>query len=347
MQLGGREGQSCVLAAASHVFPYRQTGELPEHDEVVEALRTILHTKRFVGKQVVSTLNSRDLSVKNIRMPEMPESELACAVEFEAGDRIAGLGDDALIRFIPAGVVPGGAETQQEIIVLAAPSAVVRGHLQVLGELELESVGLDALPCAVFRPFERYLQRADDQQQVNVFVDVGWSGARVTITRGSRIAFTRFFELGGAQLDNLVAQSLGIDPAKTAQLRRRAGCDDAGECASPLDGTEADAVDTAVREGLGQLGKEISLCLRYYAVTFRGRRPESITCVGGEALNSRYLEHLSEISGLPCRVGFPLRNITGADAFCEDASGGPMADWATAAGLALKPVRCLTARVGR
>ena len=78
----------------------------------------------------------------------MPEVELASAVKFEAAERIPGLDDDAEIRFIPAGPVAGAAEAQQEVIVLAAPTATVRQRLELLHELSLESVGIDALPCA-------------------------------------------------------------------------------------------------------------------------------------------------------------------------------------------------------
>lgn len=335
-----------MVAAACHVYASHDPGTPPNRDETIEALRTILREKEFVGKQVVSALHEGDLLVKNLRFPMMPEAELASAVKFEAIDRVAGLDEDSEIRFILAGTVSGGNETQQEVVVLGAPAATLHDHLELVSDLGLESVGVDALPCAVFRTFQQYLRRGEDQEEVNVFVDIGRSSARIMVTRGDRIAFTKSFETGGAKFDQLVAESLSVDFARAGELRRSL-CGDRCKSSSPIDSDTEKAVVEAVHGGLSQLGKEIGLCLRYYAVTFRGRRPDTITCVGGESLDADHLEHLSEATGLPCRVGFPLRSMTCGDAFGEDAELGPMADWATVAGLSMKTVQCAAGSVKR
>ena len=348
MQLGGDARRIEVIAAACHVYPSPARGAAHPAGEVVEALRAILRGQKFVGRKTVSALGERQLLVKNIRLPEMPETDLASAAHFEAGDRIKALGDDAEIRFIVAGPVPGDAEPQQELIVLAAPALVLRERIELLTEAGLESEGIDAAPCAMFRPFERYLRRSEDQDQINVFVDVGWSGTRIVVTKGDRIVFTRWFEVGGATFNRLVASSLSLDVAKAGELRRRAaevrsGTDDHD---AEIDATTLKSVDAAVSPAWEKLGKEISLCLRYYAVTFRGARPDAVTCVGGESLNAVHLEHLSEVTGLRCRVGSPLRNMTFVDALPVYEGRGPMADWTTALGLSMKPVRRAVKKAG-
>ena len=102
-------------------------------------------------------------------------------------------------------------------------------------------------------------------------------------------------------------------------------------------GLSIEAVDAAVRPAWEKLGKEIGLCLRYYAVTFRGARPDTVTCLGGECLNAHHLEFLSEATGLRCRVGHPLRGMRFADGLPLKESDGPMADWTSAVGLAMSP----------
>lgn len=337
-----------VIGAASHVYPSRAHEAAHRQSEIVDALRTILRGQKFIGRRAISALGERELLIKNIRLPEIPEAELASAVRFEAVERIAGLDDDAEIRFIPAGPVTGGAEPQQEVIVLAAPASVVREHLELLSEAGLESSGIDAALYAIFRPFERYLRRSEDQEQANVFVDVGFSGTRIVITRGNRIVFTRSFEVGGAAFDRLVADALSLDSAKAQDLRRRvaAAQSDGDERSADVDPATIEAVEVAVRPAWEKLGKEIGLCLRYCAVTFRGERPGTATCVGGESLNAHGLEHLSEVTGLGCRVGFPLRNVTCADALPVYEDRGPMAEWTTVVGLAMKPVASAVEKVG-
>ncbi len=348
MQLAGRDDRIEVVAAAHHVYPCRAQGTPRPEGEVVEALRGILKRQRFIGRESVTALDERQLSVKNIRLPEMPDSEMASAVRFEAGERIAGLGDDAEIRFLPAGPVAGAAERQQEVIVLATPASPIRERLELLSEVGLESAGIDASLCATFRPFERFLRRTEDQDQANVFLDMGWSGTRIVITRGNQIAFTRSFDVGGSTFDELVAGRLSVDFVKAGELRRRVGEDrtDRRERHTDIDRATADSVDEAVRPAWEKLGKEIGLCLRYYAVTYRGVRPDAVTCVGGESLNARHLEFLSEATRLHCHVGFPLRNATHACPSPIFEDHGPTAEWTTAVGLAMKPASCAVEMVG-
>ena len=73
-------------------------------------------------------------------------------------------------------------------------------------------------------------------------------------------------------------------------------------------------------------------------MTFRGARPDTITCLGGESLDGHNLEHLSEVTGLRCCVGLPLRDLTVTSALPDEENQGPMAEWTTAAGLSMKPV---------
>jgi len=221
LQLGNRGGTQCVLDWALHVYP--NTGGTPEanRDAAIEALRGILSDKKFSGKQVVTALGQHDLIAKSVRLPEIPESELAAAVQYEAAERIKGLDDGAEIRFIPSGMLAGEADSQQEVLVLAAREPVVRAHLEMLTELGLESVGIDAAPCAVFRPFERYLRRDEDQDQINAFVDIGHASSWIVIARGDRIVLARSVDVGGAAFDRLVGAKLGVGAKEAGALRRR------------------------------------------------------------------------------------------------------------------------------
>jgi len=75
-----------------------------------------------------------------------------------------------------------------------------------------------------------------------------------------------------------VADRLSVDLPKASELRRQdvAARSDGAEPTGEIDATSVEAVNAVVRAGWEQLGKEISLCLRYYAVTFRGHRPDVV-----------------------------------------------------------------------
>lgn len=315
-------------------FPPRPRGQRPSAAEKVDAVRTLFRRNRFRGRRVVTALPVQELFVKNIRMPRMTDEELEPAVRFEALERIQGLDAEAEIRFVPAGTLPGRDDGQQEVLVFAATGGAVREHLALLGELGLESAGIDVAGLAALRPFVRRLRRDQDTERVTAVADIGRTGMRFAIARGPALVFARFFEWGGEALDGAVADKMGMSIDEAGMLRRQTAV---AREPNADDDEQKKTVHEAIRPVWEQLGKEIGLCLRYYAVTFRGIRPEKVICVGGEAVDPFALDFLSHVVGTPCRAGSPL-----TDAGCPNGSPsgaiGAEAEWATSAGLAIKPV---------
>ena len=58
-----------------------------------------------------------------------------------------------------------------------------------------------------------------------------------------------------------------------------------------------------------ELTNEISLCFRYYAVTFRGKRPGHAVLAGGEAYETALRELLSKELDLEMEIARPLKGL--------------------------------------
>jgi Tfp pilus assembly PilM family ATPase len=85
-----------------------------------------------------------------------------------------------------------------------------------------------------------------------------------------------------------------------------------------------------------KLAAEISLCLRYYTVTFRGRRIERALVTGGGANDTTVVQVLRERLGVETEVAAPLRGFEYTDTGCDGHEQGSHADFAVAVGLSLK-----------
>ena len=93
----------------------------------------------------------------------------------------------------------------------------------------------------------------------------------------------------------------------------------------------ARSVAKAVRPAIDRLAQELSLCIRYYSVTFRGQPLARMVLSGGEA-SSSLSEWLGPRLDLTCELGEPLRS------FEPHAVAGRKSQWDVAAGLALRTV---------
>jgi type IV pilus assembly protein PilM len=193
---------------------------------------------------------------------------------------------------------------------------------------------LEPPASAFFRPFNRYLNRADDAATSSAFVDFGDRGTQIIISRGNNIVFLKRHALGGFELDQRVAERLELPVEDAAALRRQ----HLFTTTDVSDTSRSSEILDAIQPALDQLGKEIALCLRYCAVTFRGDRPSNIVCGGSEAGSKRQLQNLSRVTEIPILPADPLRGVS-VGALSLLADGQVPAEWTTAVGLALKSRR--------
>src|SRR6185437_3304130 len=265
-----------VVAAARQPLPVaaREKPEL-RLPLAVDVVRQMLRHGKFSGKRVVAALPREILHVKNLRMPLIPPQELAAAVKFEAKNIFPFDTDAAHLQIIPAGEVRQGIDVRQEVIVLAAKNEEINEFVERIHRCGVVIESLDFEAAAIYRSHERFIRRREDEQDVNVLVDIGYRRTNVVIGKGRDISFIKSIDLGSFDLHAAVSKKLGITMDEARALRRRL-IDAAPGPGMSLEAVRRDSVRQAVfdatRTMLEVMGREISLCLRYYSVTFRGQR---------------------------------------------------------------------------
>lgn len=327
-----------VVAATRSVLPAEVRGDHAlRMAAAVDLIRQAVRQQPFHGRDVVATLPREIVHVKNLRLPQMPAAEIEQAVQFEAPNVFPFAVDRARVHYLPAGEVRQGADVRQEVIVFAVKNDDANNYLELLHRAGVVVRSLDIEPCALFRTVDRFVRRKEDEQQVTVIVDVGWRRSQVVIGRGREINFVKPVEIGGHQLQEAVARKLGISLDEAQALRHRlaeAEPEAPGAAAARRDPVRQ-AVFDAMRPLGEELGREISLCLRYYSVAFRGQRPNRLKLVGGEASNVQLQTILNAVLPIPAEIGRPLCSADTSRMRPADRQG-PMTEWAMSFGLSLK-----------
>jgi type IV pilus assembly protein PilM len=300
-----------------------------------DLIRQMLRQHPFRGRKIVAALPREIVHSKNLRLPLMPTAELAAVVNFEARNVFPFDTEKATVHFLPAGEVRQGTEMRQEVIVLAARNDDVNNVVECLHRSGAVIQSLDVEACAVYRSLERFIRRKEDENDVNVLVDIGARRSQVVIGKGRDISFIKPIEIGGFHFHDAVSRKLGISVEEAEALRRRLV--EAGEptdVASRRDPVRQ-AVFDATRSPMEELGREISLCLRYYSVTFRGYRPTKLRLIGGEASDPQLQALLNSALVIPVEVGRPLYSVNTSRMKPADRRGA-MCEWALALGLSLR-----------
>jgi type IV pilus assembly protein PilM len=337
-------GQRPIVRAAARrqLDPdLRARGELAL-DGALEQARDMLRTGGFVGRGVVAALPRDIVHIKNLRLPVMPPAELAAAIRYEARNIFPFDTESAYVDYLAVSEVRQGGDVRQEIIVLAAQQVDVDDFVEQLDRHGMIVESLDAEPCALYRTVEKFVRRRDDELEVHVLIDVGLRRTQVVIGRGREMSFFKPIDIGGQRLNDTVAHRLGITLAEAQTLRRRLAPGQGQEVSGQTaDGSPAgqepvrQAVFNATRAIMEDLAREVSLCLRYHSVTFRGPGPSRVRLLGGEANDTSLRAILSAGLSMPVEVGRPLVSLN-CDAIKAADKTGPMCEWAAALGLAFK-----------
>ncbi len=395
IQLEVKGGYRNVVAAAkTDIDPGLNGDKEARRSFVVSAVKRMLADGDFRGRNVVSCLSNDSLRISNLRLGRTDTERIEQAVKKEMQPRFGLDPDKDIVDYIVAGDVRHGDEIRSELILLAVDSETVKDHIDMLTEAGLRLVAVDAIPCALFRGFERLLQRQEDKEQTTVFVDVGGRFTTVVFGRAGEISFIKQVPIGGERFNQEVAAKLGVDISGAQTLRRTlraerlAGAgswgltcdktdgdnqtqqeqDGAPELALPqvraedsfgvdsenpcdflrkqeqgfdgirqrLDTSTRQAVVDAVSVVAEELAKEISLCFRYYTVTFRGKRVERTVFAGGGAYEDILLNVLRRRLTVEIEMAQPLKGFNLMNVDFDGDRRGLLYEWAVAVGLSLK-----------
>lgn len=320
-----------VLASDRAPITYDEaTGDEGRRQVITDRVHQMLGRNRFKGKDVISALPPDKLRITSLRLAEAERFDAEKALRKEAAHRF---GLDArfdAIKHLLAGNVRQGDELKTEYILFATDDETIRDHIALLEGTGLQPRGIDAGPCALFRSFERLMRRQEDREHTIIFVDIGHRYTIVVFGRAGEICFVKQMAFGTARFAEDIAGKLGIATSDAEALRHKMANDESVDAS-----TRRLVVDT-LHNTAEQLAAEISLCLRYYTVTFRGKRVERAVLAGGGVHETALLDVLRHHLAIETEVGEPLRGFVAGRG---DSNGGSQilsADFALAVGLSLK-----------
>ncbi|HQY89640.1 MAG TPA: pilus assembly protein PilM, partial [Tepidisphaeraceae bacterium] len=237
------------------------------------------------------------------------------------------------VRSIGSGEVRAGNDIKHEVLTVSAENRLIDEVIENWHAIGFVTHAIDFEASAVFRTTERFIRRKDDESEVNVMLDIGHRRTQVIIGRGRELIFYKPIEVGGWQFTHAVSRKLGITFEEASTLRLRLG-----QTAETVVAIGSDAVRQAVYDAMrpiaDHLAREVTTCLRYYSVNFRGLRPQRVRVVGGEAADPSVLSVLGGVLPVPVELGRPIANADMSAMKVNDRTG-PLANWTLAFGLAL------------
>lgn len=329
-----QQGQTIRVEAAEEESLDRTLDPASEKwsQQVSEMIKMMYHRGGFRGDEAVSCLPGDILKMKSLRMDTNWTETAEETTRTEVARRFGMDPQQDEIRYLIAGNAYQGEEIKNEVIFFGIKQEKLNRHIALIERAGLVPISLDTVPTALFRCFKTSLRRREDRDLVSVFVDLGSQFTTVIIGRGQEIAFVKQIPIAGDELNEQVSTRLGISIEDAIAVRDRLRNAET----ESIDPQTRQAVIDAMSGSIEKLAHEISLCFRYYAVTFRGQRPAEAAFAGGEAYELALMDALRSHLGVSIRIAEPLRGFDLTGAGFDRRPNPQMCEWAIAVGLALK-----------
>ena len=320
-----------LIAAGRWEFPPASAeSEAPElrAQKIAELVQRGLSERKFVGRDVVLCLGEGEVVLQNIRVPKSEGAELDRYVAQETAGRVPFGVDEAEIRYIEAADVRQGDAVMREVIVFACHRPVLQKSLDLVTGSHLNPLAVDVEPAALVRTYAAQYRRQDDVNERALVVHIGSKRTAAVIAQGEEMLFVKYIDIGGSHLDAAIARHLHMDAKEASSMRRHSG-----DRRTDLQDPEVmRSVNDATRGVLERLAGELSLCVRYHSVTFRGQPLARMVLGGGEA-TPQLAETLGKSLNLKAEMSDPFR------AMSMQRDVGRRGLWDVAAGLALREVK--------
>ena len=250
-----------------------------------------------------------------IEVPEVPEKELAGAIQLEAEHHIPFAVDEVFLDYH----VVGRREGAMDLLLVAVKKSKVTEYAGVVEEAGLNPVIVDVDGFAVENQYA--LNTTAPTEEAVALIDIGASVMKTNVTRGGASIFARDIPFGGNRYTEAIASALSLSFEDAEAAKRGQGGDPA-------------QVATALESVSRELSLEVQRTFDYFSSTAESERIGKIVISGGCAELPGLTEYLASTWGIPVERARPFEQID-AGAFTDDVAAAG-ASLAVAVGLALR-----------
>lgn len=328
-------------------------GIVHEPSRVADAVTALLRERNIPPGETVAAISGSTVTVRQIRMPNVPTNTLPKAVRFEAAKYLPSVQESA-VEYSVLG--KSGEPLQLDVLLVAAPNEMVNSRVEAMERAGLEPVAVDIEAFALLRSLTA---AGFDLSEPMAVLNMGAAFTDFHILFDENIALTRSIPMGGAMLTQAIVSAANVTADEAEQLKEQLDLQPAppfvSHAAAVEDGIEPAApappppgLDMAMQVTmpfLDEILREVRRSLNFYHSQFpEGATQANVTRLllcGGTARMRGLAGCLEERLSVPVAV-LDLFNATGhlagvdVEGPTRDWLRGRSADLAIATGLALK-----------
>ena len=189
------------------------------HSFLQSELPGLLRAHGFKGRRIVCSPLASQVVVQPIQVDrgDIQDQHLLASAQLEAQlDRMPG---SLVVRSSAIADSARDGRSVTELLCWAMAREDAMRYVELFKSAKCKLVGLHPQVQSIIGAFDHINRRASDSTISTMYVDLGWGGMKIAIAHGCEMVFAKQVQIGGRQLDGLIAERSGTDQF-TARMRR-------------------------------------------------------------------------------------------------------------------------------
>jgi type IV pilus assembly protein PilM len=251
----------------------------------VDVLKNLIKRSGVTTKRVVASLPNSAVFTSVIEMPDMTDSELKTAVEFEAKRYVPLPMEEITLSWVS---LEKSTDGKNKVLITAVPNTILKSYLKIFELAGLQPIALEIEALALIRSIIGH------DQGSNLLIDIGASATHLNITEHGNLMLTRNIPVGGETITRKIAESLKITYSRAEQFKKDFGL------------TQSTLIPETIKPILINIKNEAKQLQSIYEA--RGMKFDKVIIVGGTANLPGLNEFFSDM-GSKIVNGDPLNSI--------------------------------------
>lgn len=286
---------------------------IESNDNKSEILKQILKSafkKAGLKGKAFSVIPNDQVSIKNITLPRIPDSELAGAIEWQIKQDLDDPDRNIVFDYLimNEGPTKSPSENMQALVVISKRKDIVN-HMELLNSLGVQCLAIEPNTFSLISSLAHNGRFKD--KEVSLVIDFGGYESSLCVVRNKELNFVRKLDVNSYSFISAIKESLNISFEAAEQIIKNNYCSIEGTPSEKDERNRAMIISALVFQ-LEKLVSDIEHTFKYYS--FRLTRSEEtefhkIILCGGLANLDLLQNFLQERFDVPVEVDDPLRNI--------------------------------------
>lgn len=323
IELARQGDQIAVIAAGSMPCPSKAITSTIQADleSVAVAVKQLMKDTGAKSKDISIALPESKVFTRVIEVPQLSDRELSSAIKWEAEQYIPLPLDQVNVDFTVLRDSKQTGTNKMEVLLVAAPKALIDKYLTILEMADLNVVGAETEIIATSRAVGRSIPNV----KTVMVVSLGAQTSDIAILQSGTLLFTRSVSAGGEALTRAIAQNLDFNQTQAEEYKRAYGLEK-----DKLEGKIMNATKPIMDTIVG----EIKRAFAFYEEKYKDQHVETVILSGGSSRLPGMVTYLAEALGSEVQLVNPWVGLTRDPRFNVLNSEGP--NFCVAVGLALR-----------